>query len=295
MPRSILALPVWIPLTLALACGSPAGDPDDAPAPDARADTPAPELAVADTPSADPGPPDPGTPDPGPAEVVPPDTAEATPDTMPPGITPIEALNADDAQGVALLLGQEVTIRGVVTVPTGVFSVENHELYVQDATGGVSVYEDKQQSVPVALGDRVEVQGAVGQYAGKTELGQPRITRLAMDDPLPEPVALTTAQLLAGGEAVEGRLIVIRGVRITGGEAWPTVEQEGNFNLFIDDGSGAASLRIDHQTELNGSPKPAEPFDVVGVVKQYDETAPYTTGYSVQPRYRTDLTPAGEE
>ena len=209
-----------------------------------------------------------------------------------PSYTPIAMVNEDDEQGVPLMLGHEVTIRGVVTVPTNVFSVENHELYVQDETGGVSVYEEERQSLVLELGDDVEVSGTVGQYNGKTEIDDPVFVLHNRDAPLPEPVQVTTEELCSQGESFEGRLIAIQGVEIVGGEAWPVVEQEGNFNMVIDDGTGRCAFRIDHQTELNGSPEPAQPFDVVGVVKQYDERPPYNSGYQVQPRYLSDITPS---
>lgn len=204
--------------------------------------------------------------------------------------TPISAIKETDHQGIPVLLGQSVTIRGVVTVPTDVFSVENHEIYVQDATGGVSVYEVNQQSVVVALGDDLEVSGTVAQYAGKTEIAQPVLVLHGSGLPLPSPTPVTTGELCAAGEPYDGDLATFTGVTIVGGEPWPVENQEGNFNLVVDDGSGACALRIDHQTELNGSPEPAQPMDVVGVVKQFDEIPPYDSGYALQARTLSDVT-----
>lgn len=204
--------------------------------------------------------------------------------------TPISAIKETDHQGIPVLLGQSVIIRGVVTVPTDVFSVENHEIYVQDVTGGVSVYEVNQQSVVVALGDDLEVSGTVAQYAGKTEIAQPALVLHGSGLSQPAPTPVTTGELCAAGEPYDGDLVTFSGVAIVGGEPWPVDNQEGNFNLVVDDGSGACALRIDHQTDLNGSPEPAQPMDVVGVIKQFDEIPPYDSGYALQPRYLSDLT-----
>jgi hypothetical protein len=204
--------------------------------------------------------------------------------------TPIADIKENDFQGIPLLSGQSVTIRGVVTVPTGVFSIENHEIYVQDSTGGVSVYETGQQSAILALGDDVEVSGLVSHYQGKTEIAHPAFLVHGGGLPLPEPTDVTTGELCTAGEPFDGNLITLRGVTIVGGEAWPEVDQEGNTNLMVDDGSGPCGLRLDHQTELNGSPEPGAPFDAMGVVKQFDELPPYDTGYNLQPRYATDIT-----
>jgi len=210
-----------------------------------------------------------------------------------PGVLPIIEAKAGDEQGVPLRLGQTVTIRGVVTVPTGLFSIENHEIYVQDATGGISVYEVAQQSIQAALGDDLEVTGTVGQYEGKTEIDAPLFVLRGTGAPAPTPEAVTPAQLCADGEQFEGNLVAYRGVTIVGGEPWPTVDQAGNTNLTVDDGSGPCALRLDHQSEFNGTPEPPQPFDVVGVVKQYDPTSPYFSGHELQPRFLSDVTPSG--
>lgn len=209
-----------------------------------------------------------------------------------PTVLPIAEVKAWDEQGVPLMLGQRVTVRGVVTVPTDVFSLENHELYLQDATGGISVYEVNWQSIQAALGDDLEVTGTVGHYEGKTELDQPVFVLRATGLAQPEPQLLTTAELCANGEPYESNLVRFETIHITGGEAWPTVDQEGNTNIIVDDGTGPCPLRLDHHTEFNGSPEPAQPFSAVGVVKQYDETSPYFSGYELQPRFLTDITGA---
>jgi len=208
-----------------------------------------------------------------------------------PTVLPIAEVKAPDAEGVPLMLGETVTIRGVVTVPTDVFSLENNEIYVQDATGGTSVYEVNWQSIQAALGDDLEVTGTVNHYEGKTEIAHPLFVLRGTGLPQPDPQEVTPAELCAAGEPLEGNLVVYRSVSIVGGEAWPTVDQEGNANLTVDDGSGPCALRVDHHTELNGSPEPTQPFDAVGVVKQYDATSPYFSGYELQPRFLTDITP----
>lgn len=205
------------------------------------------------------------------------------------GYTPISALRVEDERGVPALLGERVTVRGIVTVPSGVFSAENNELYVQDSGAAVSVYEEGGRSLVAALGDDVEVTGTVASYAGKTELRDPAFVLLGAGSPVPEPAEATTADLCERGERYEALLVRLRGLRIVGGEGWPEAWGSGNFNLVVDDGSGPCALRIDHHTELNGSPRPEEPFEAVGVVKQYDESPPYDEGYELQPRFLSDL------
>jgi len=53
---------------------------------------------------------------------------------------PISDLHQNDPMGISLLLDQIVTIQGVVTVPTGVFSATRTDVYIQDETGGMAIF-----------------------------------------------------------------------------------------------------------------------------------------------------------
>ena len=48
-------------------------------------------------------------------------------------------------------------------------------------------------------------------------------------------------------------------------------------------------LRIDKDTDIDGSEEPEYPIDIVGIFAQYDETSPYTDGYQILPRSLEDL------
>ncbi len=215
---------------------------------------------------------------------------------------PIADLHQNDASGVPTLLGQTVTVSGIVTAPSGLFSTYNLEVYLQDATGGVLLWLSGAASqYSLAVGDSVTVTTQVAQYNGMTELGtSTSYTTLVDHGPAsggpPAPLPLTCAQLTGAfradySEPDEGRLVRLSNLTITSG-AWPTTPT-GNTILYVTDGTGTAKVYIDQDTPLNGSPDPGDGFSLVGLLKQYDTSSPYTTGYELLPRDLGDVIPAG--
>jgi hypothetical protein len=49
------------------------------------------------------------------------------------------------------------------------------------------------------------------------------------------------------------------------------------------------TIRIDRDVETYNSPAPPEPFNLTGLGGQFDNSAPFTTGYQVLPRYNADI------
>jgi hypothetical protein len=198
----------------------------------------------------------------------------------------ISEVNADDANGEPLLLGQEVTIKGIVTVATGTFSTSNNDVFVQDATGGVNVVKTGSLSPTLSLGDSVTVSGIVDQYFGLTRIGSPTITVEATGLEVPDPLLITTGEINTNGEIYEGRLVTVEGAQITGG-TWPLAGQDGT--VTINDGSGGCTMFIDKDTDIDGTEEPAAQIDIVGIVTQYDTSFPYHSGYRLVPRSTADI------
>jgi phosphatidylserine/phosphatidylglycerophosphate/cardiolipin synthase-like enzyme len=215
-------------------------------------------------------------------------------------VTPIGDLHFNFANGIPLHNGQLVTVQGTVTVPHGTFGNFNLDVHIQDGTGGIDVF------VPAGvgtynfvLGDSVEVTGYVKHFNGLCEIDSSSafvtVTQLGPAAVPPEPLVMTCQQVAnsyqAGDhEPNESRLIRINGVTITGG-AWPTTPSGGNTILTIQDGTGTSTIFIDTDTAVDGSPHPGTLFDIIGVLRQFDSSNPYTTGYQIVPRFLTDVIP----
>lgn len=201
------------------------------------------------------------------------------------GTIPIIAVDANDANGIPLLLDQYVRVRGVV-IAAQEFGDQS---YIQDNTGGVCVYGISQFFAP---GDTVTVSGTVYQYYGLTELSPSNFEQFHGRGAVPEPQVLTcydiTTDGLGGIEHYEGELVMIRGVT-TGASVFPS---EGN--ITVTDSTGSCEVRIKEETDLPGVETPDSAFDIIGVVSQFQFSAPYIGGYQLMPRGLGDIVKGGD-
>ncbi len=198
---------------------------------------------------------------------------------------PISRLHENNSNGEPVLLGQTVTVSGEVTVANE-FGISS---YVQDETGGVAIY-DQAFAGAVTVGDFVTVSGVVEQYKGLTEL-----KNVAIIDHVPGPATVVpevvTCSMVAneganGVETLEGKLIRINNVTVDT-DAW-TISGSGT-NYVLTDATGSCEIRIDKDCAIANTNAPSGTFDVIGVVSQYDPSAPYTEGYQVMPRFPDDI------
>jgi len=77
------------------------------------------------------------------------------------------------------------------------------------------------------------------------------------------------------------------------GDPWPDSGQNANIAITDDAGTDTVIMRIDKDTDIDGSPEPTGDFDVTGVCAQYDPTSPYDSGYQIMPRWRADIVETG--
>lgn len=199
-------------------------------------------------------------------------------------LVPIVALHVNDASGVPVApyaVGSEATVTGIVTAN---LSTLRTDVYVQDGTAGINLYNPALAPVTLVPGDSITVTGSILQFRGLTEL-QPDFNLLtvhASGRPVPEPEVMTCAELNATfqpdyTEPDESRLIRINGVTYN------------SVNSTISDATGTALIFIPISY-----PAPPAVFDAVGILKQYKPgvTAPpppYTTDYEIAPRTPDDI------
>ncbi len=184
------------------------------------------------------------------------------------------------ANGRPLLENEFVRVQGLALNEWNNWAANRIEFTITDGECCTNVFQGTGTTPMVQRGDRVEVIGTVGFFNGKTQITTPALTInvLSSGNPLPDPTQISTFELAVNGESYESCLLKIRCVTITGG-TWPP---EGvDANLTIDDGSGPTTLRIDKDTNVDGSPAPTSPFTVVGIGGQFDNTDPYFDGYQL--------------
>ncbi|MCB1046291.1 MAG: lamin tail domain-containing protein [Calditrichaeota bacterium] len=198
----------------------------------------------------------------------------------------ISELHNNNGDGLPVLLGQVVVVRGVVTLANEL----GIAAYMEDATGGIVVY-DATFADGVSIGDDVTVIGTLTQFNGLAELTPGTVIETHATGVEVEPTAVTCLQISnqgASGEPYEGRLVQLYGVTVAGTGTWA-----GNTNYVISDGTGSTELRIDSDCTLVGLPIPGDPFDLIGNVSQYDFSAPHTSGFQVLPRFASDVIQSG--
>jgi len=215
-------------------------------------------------------------------------------------ITRIDVLRENDAGGVPVYHGSTFTVTGVATSARGGFGSMPppfyRPLYIQDETGGICLYDT---SAPwdsgytdFGPGTRVTATGELSQSNGLTVLIS-KLIEISGSSCLPSAVTVTCSQLSAmsdtgnnGGERYESKLIKIAGVRIL--DTYPS--ENSNGNVTIRDNTGQVTMRIDKDTDIDGTETPDCLVDIVGVASQYDYEEPYNSGYQLLPRGLFDIT-----
>ena len=204
-------------------------------------------------------------------------------------VIPIDSVRSQDANGVPLLLGQTVTVRGVVSMSE---ELGSPLVYFQDPTGGLVGYDGGFFNA-TNYGDSIEVTGVVSQYAGLTEL-DPISNTVILDTGLSvTPRVVTTTDIRVNGEDYEGQLIRINditAVHNTSGAnvtEWTVSGSGVNFTILA--GGDSCEIRIYGVTNIANTQVPPFPFSVIALSSQYDNTSPYTTGYQILPRSLSDF------
>jgi hypothetical protein len=201
----------------------------------------------------------------------------------------IREVQAPGADGVTpALLDSLVRVRGRVTGPSSAFSGATvKSLYVQDETQGVNVYGCSYSTADApyldTLGVEWEIIARVTEYNGLTELanGTMWVTDTTRQPVLPKLVPFNTGL----SEGMESDLITVVGDVIQ-----PPVRSGTGYNLTVKNGTPAIAIRINDAAGVGVSwITRGRRIRVTGVGGQYDNAAPYTTGYQLLPRFNADV------
>ena len=204
-------------------------------------------------------------------------------------LTIAEAIQDLDADFVPDLLGVTVTVQGVVFSPN--FQTSNNSFYIDDGTAGTDIFMFGPPVFTWAMGDELEITGAVDQFNGMTEIipaDSSGWVLISSGNPTPNLIELTLAQYKADPEAYEGSLLGFISLTLVGG-TWPA---SGSANLQFSDGIDTVTFRIDSDTDIPGQTEPIWPQDILGIGSQFTFSSPPNDGYQIFPRfYKTDFLP----
>lgn len=207
-------------------------------------------------------------------------------------IVTIRSITNNNSNGVPVDTGQFKTVAGVVTVANQFGGPS----YIQDHEAGIAVFYND-FSAAIQIGDSVIVTAKLSHFNGLTELvystvgGTPSFTIVDSNKTFTA-INITLQQFNSQAwnahEEFEGRLIRINGLSISS-----TGNFQANTNYNVTDASGSGQLRIDNNTNLVGTVIPTGTFDCIAAASQFDNSAPYSTGYQFLPRFTTDIIQSG--
>ncbi|MBW5446240.1 endonuclease [Cohnella sp. CFH 77786] len=191
---------------------------------------------------------------------------------------PPEQVSIAQAKG---RLGQTVILQGVVTADNSAVGGGKLSTYVQDATGGINLFDP----APLDLkeGDWVQVTGVIADYRGLAEIMPVPggVTVLQSGQPLPAPLPATIAALNdpAQAEPLEGRLVKLTGFI----QSVPSSPAGGGFNVsLIDADFKGITLRVMEGSMDISQLQPGKWYEITGIASQYNS-------YQVFPRKAADL------
>jgi uncharacterized repeat protein (TIGR02543 family) len=156
-------------------------------------------------------------------------------------MTVAEARADVNSDGVPDLLGTRVAVEGRVTAQskavgpnTAFFDV----IYVQDATGGLTIFGISNSTIP--LGALVRVTGVISQFEGDSQIHvlneSDDITIVDSVPALVSPVSMSTGGAML--ESSEGWLVSVQGVVMS------IATTGGDNSLYIDDGTGISKVYV---------------------------------------------------
>ncbi len=167
----------------------------------------------------------------------------------------------------------------------------NGAFYIQDNTAGIYIYRASKLNWVPEIGDEVEIYGKVIQFNGLTEIvpNSDSIIFLSKKQrPLPQ--ELTVAEIKANGENYEGKLVVIKGLRIADtAKVFPITGQKKNVKYA--QGDDTIVVRIVNDKNIFTTGNLPKVIDLVGNVGQYTISAVKTDGYQIFPSSNADFLP----
>ncbi len=195
--------------------------------------------------------------------------------------TPISDIQAYGEDYSSNLVGQTVVVGGVVLADASAFSTSNTSTYLWDGTGGVNLYSS--QFLGLKEGMLIVALGTVTEYNGLTEVLFSSVKVLGNGE-VPSPTKLQKGQAL--NEDLEGHLVRVDTVMVTSPPSYAGIGK--SFTVY--NGTVPITVYVYPTTGIDVSQiKVGDYVSITGIVGQYDNTPPYTSGYQLLPRKSVDL------
>ncbi|MBU9713071.1 immunoglobulin-like domain-containing protein [Evansella tamaricis] len=185
-------------------------------------------------------------------------------------------------------MGETVTVKGIVNVDNYQLQAGNLNVYIQDPTGGIQLFNFNPQIFPdLNEGDYIEVTGSVGDYNGVTQLTVDNITVLGTNKTI-IPIEVTINDLMDTevAEALQGQLITFEGFFQT----VPTYFNGGANISAVDEDFNTMVLRVWETTGIVlENFEPDNWFVNTGILSKYQDM------YQLLPRKQNDIVLSEEQ
>jgi hypothetical protein len=197
---------------------------------------------------------------------------------------PIGQINNTDANGVLDSLNRRYEVRGIVY---GVnIRTAGLQFTINDGTGGLGTFSPSATfGYTVKEGDSVIIYGRVAQFNGLAQIDN--IDTLIVAGTNKAVKAPVTVNALS--EATESEYIMFPSLTLSPNANWPVTPFTGTGrNLFAyvnGNPNDSIQVRIVGTSPLNGSPRPAGAFAMIGIGGQFDNSNPFTSGYQLFPMF----------
>ncbi|MDI0274770.1 5'-nucleotidase C-terminal domain-containing protein [Bacillus safensis] len=181
------------------------------------------------------------------------------------------------------LIGETVTVSGIVTADQSAIGNGKLSTYIQDQSAGINIYSAQQSNFPeLKAGMKVTVSGKITSYKGLIEIVPDR-DRLKIDgvnQTLPKPKRVSLKQLETDqARKHEGKLVKVKGYV----ESKPEQPAGGGYNVvIIDKKYHSTILRVMVDTSAIDEVKTGKWYEFTGVLSRYDTL-------QVLPRHKGDV------
>lgn len=195
----------------------------------------------------------------------------------------IATVTTVDADGQPDSLGVTCQIQGIVHSID--FNGGNPvQFFIQDATGGMSVFSGDNFGYEVALGDELILRGTIVAFNCLTQMEPDEIILLSSGNDLFDPQVVEQLD-----ESTEGSLIRINSLIIVDPSQWTGAGP--GFTVNVSNGSATFAMRIDNDVDLYSMMAPNGTFDAIGLGSQFSTSANCSGGYQFLPRFIEDILP----
>ena len=157
---------------------------------------------------------------------------------------------------------------------------------IDNQNNGIGVFNGTTDlGYTVTEGDAITIKGTINQFNGLTQIVPDELILNSSGNALVSPKSVSSLN-----EEDESSLVALQGAYTYVDPAqWKG--DGSSFNVSITNGAQTILVRIDDNCSLSTQPAPTAPFNIKGLIGQFDSESPFDEAYQLFPRYIADFVP----